>query len=188
MQSMVSIKPLSVKIPENTKVTLEGNLVKVEGPKGVLLQSVDEGLKVAVRGTSELIIQRRSDDKHARAISGLMLALLSNAIKGVREGFMKTLELSGVGYRAQVSGDELTLSVGFSHPVKFKAPVGITFTVSENKITIAGIDKHLVGQTAHTIRAVRPPEPYKGKGIRYVGERIRRKAGKAAAKTVGGAK
>ena len=180
----VSIKPLSVKIPENIKVALVDGSIKVEGPKGTRMQQLSDGITIHI-GVGEIIIEQTRNDKKAKALYGLTRALLANAIFGVSNGFAKTLELSGVGYRAIVSGDELNLSVGFSHPVKFKAPAGITFTVSENKITIAGIDKQLVGQIAHTIRAVRPPEPYKGKGIRYEGEKIRRKAGKAAAKTVG---
>ena len=117
---------------------------------------------------------------------GLTRAMLNNLVKGVTEGFEKKLELSGVGYRAQAAGNALTLSLGFSHPVVVKVDQGITFTVEENIITISGIDKALVGDTAAKVRAIRPPEPYKGKGIKYVGERIRRKAGKAA-KAVGGA-
>lgn len=181
---MVKIKPLTVKIPQNTQVLIEGKLVKIEGPKGGLSHTVDKAVKVEVRD-GEIVVERLSDDKKARALHGLTRALLRNAVTGVHEGFTKTLELSGVGFRAQVSADELILSVGFSHPVKVKAPAGITFSVSENKISIAGVDKHLVGQVAHSIRSVRPPEPYKGKGIKYEGERIRRKAGKAAVKTVG---
>lgn len=184
---MVKVKPLVVKIPENTKVALEGHFVRVEGPKGFLVQELAQDIKVAVKD-GEIVVERLSDDKKIRALHGLVHALLRNAVLGTTQGFVKTLELSGVGYRAQVSADELTLSVGFSHPVKFKAPSGITFAVADNKITISGVDKHLVGQIAHSIREIRPPEPYKGKGIKYEGERIRRKAGKAAAKTAGGAK
>lgn len=181
---MVNEKPFAIKIPENIKASLEGQTVRVVGPKGELLQSIDKAIHVAI-SDSEILLRRISDDKRVRALHGLTKSLLTNAIHGVQSGFSKTLELSGVGYRAAVLGDELTLSVGFSHPVSFKAPKGITFSVSENKITVSGIDKHLVGQLAHQVRAVRPPEPYKGKGIKYEGERIRRKAGKAAAKTIG---
>ena len=181
---MVKGKPSIVKIPESTKVIREGDSIKVTGPKGELVQPIEKEVEVQVNG-GEIVIERLFDSKRAKAIHGLTKALLANAILGVNEGFVKTLVLSGVGYRAQVSGNELTLSVGFSHPVKITAPQGISFSVADNKITVAGIDKHMVGQVAHTIRAVRPPEPYKGKGIMYEGERIRRKAGKAAAKTVG---
>lgn len=184
---MVTPKPLTVKIPENTKVTIEGNLITVEGPKGRISQEIAQGIGVKQRD-SEIIVERFEDSKKMRSLCGLIRALIANAILGVHEGFTKTLELSGVGFRAQVAGDTLTLSVGFSHPVTMKAPVGITFGVLENKITVSGIDKQLVGLVAHRVRSVRPPEPYKGKGIKYEGERIRRKAGKAAAKTVGGGK
>lgn len=181
---MVKTKQLIVKIPQDTKVTLKGDVVHIEGPKGSLSQVIDKAVNVALED-SRLVVRVKKEDTKTRAMHGLVRALISNAIKGVTVGFTKTLELSGVGFRAQVEGDELTLSVGFSHPVKVKALPGITFTVAENKITVSGIDKQIVGQIAHTIRSARPPEPYKGKGIRYEGERIRRKAGKAAVKAVG---
>lgn len=173
-----------MKIPETTKVTLEGKKILITGPKGELTQLVNKDIKVNVEN-GEFVVERSGENKKLRALHGLTLALLRNMIVGVTGGYAKTLELSGVGFRAQASGDTLTLSVGFSHPVTLKAPQGISFSVAENKITVTGIDKQLVGQIAHNIRDVRPPEPYKGKGIRYLGERIRRKAGKAAAKTVG---
>ncbi len=181
---MVKIKPFVVKIPENTKVTLEKNSAKVEGPKGTLSLALNSAIGVVVEN-GEIVISRTSNEKKVKALHGLVRALLTNILLGVNEGFKKTLELSGVGFRAQVAGDELVLSVGFSHPVKFKAPPDIAFSVSENKITVSGIDKHLVGQIAHTIRSSRPAEPYKGKGIKYEGERIRRKAGKAKAMATG---
>lgn len=181
---MVAGKPFSVKIPENTRVTLEDKRMKIAGSKGELVQVIVPSVVVNM-GDREIIIENTGESKKTRALSGLMRALITNALIGVNEGFSKTLELSGVGYRAQVSGDTLTLSIGFSHPVIIKAPAGISFSVAENKIIITGIDKQLVGQIAHSIRSTRPPEPYKGKGIKYVGERIRRKAGKAAVKTTG---
>lgn len=181
---MVNVKPLIVKIPEHTSATLEGNRVNIIGPKGELKAPIEKKVSVTIEN-GNMFIKRLSDDKQARALQGLTRALIANAIHGVTQGFMKTLELSGVGFRAQVLGDELTLSVGFSHPVRLKAPEGILLGVSENKISISGIDKQLVGQVAQTIRHIRPPEPYKGKGIRYEGEKIRRKAGKAAVKTAG---
>jgi len=186
-QDVSTAKPLLIQVPETTKIALENNMVRVSGPKGELTQVVSKDILVTLED-GKIVITRKTDNKAAKALHGLTRALLQNAIAGVTEGFKKTLELSGVGYRAAVSGDELTLSVGFSHPVKFKAPGGITFAVAENKITLSGMDKHLVGQIAHTIRSVRPPEPYKGKGIKYEGEKIRRKAGKAAAKAAGGVK
>ena len=183
---MVKIKPLVVKLLPNTTVVLQGSAIKITGTKGELTVPYDKAITV-MHADDKLELTRTSDEKNVRALHGLTRALITNAIEGVNNGFSKTLELSGVGYRAQVNGSELILSVGFSHPVKFTAPHGITFALVDNKIKISGIDKHLVGQTAHTIRAVREPEPYKGKGIKYEGEKVRRKAGKAAAK-IGGAK
>lgn len=180
------VKPFSVKIPENIQVIKDGNMLKITGQKGELSFSGVEQIGVEVVD-GQVKLTRELDSKNVRALHGLIRALLLNAIEGVTNGYSKTLELAGVGYRAAVAGEELTLSVGYSHPVKIKAPKGITFSVVENKIKITGIDKQLVGQIAHSIRAVREPEPYKGKGIKYEGERIRRKAGKAAAK-IGGAK
>lgn len=181
---MVSLKPKTLKIPQQVTVTVEESRVRIVGPKGELSHPLDKHTSVRVQD-GEIIIETKVADKNSKARNGLTQALLRNALVGVTMGFTKTLELSGVGYRAQLSEDELILSLGFSHPVKFKVFEGIHFSVSENKITVSGIDKRLVGQIAHNIRSVRPPEPYKGKGIRYLGEKIRRKAGKAAAKTVG---
>ncbi len=140
-------------------------------PKGVAVKVVDRSLEVSAK---------EDNDDRIKAMLGLTCSLLANMVVGVSTGFSKQLELSGVGYRAQVVGPDLILSIGFSHTVKIAVPSGITFSVSDNVITISGIDKGLVGNTAAKIRAIRPPEPYKGKGIRYVGEKIRRKAGKAA--------
>jgi|SRR5581483_10778797 len=179
-----SVKPFIVRIPDTTKVSVEGGALRVTGPKGELVQPIVREIAVNIEN-GQAVITRQGNSKRLKALHGLIRALLQNAVRGVNEGYTKTLELSGVGYRAQASGDELTLSVGFSHQVKMKAPKGITFAVVENKIKVSGNDKHMVGQIAHSIRAVRPPEPYKGKGIKYEGERIRRKAGKAAAKAAG---
>lgn len=182
---MVRTKPINLTIPEATKITLSDGTLRIEGPKGNLSQAITNDVAVKI-GDGMVSVEAANNDKRAKAMQGLVIALLRNAMLGVNEEFVKTLELSGVGFRAQVTGDELVLSVGFSHQVKLKAPQGITFSVLDNKIKVVGIDKHMVGQTAHTIRSVRPPEPYKGKGIKYEGERIRRKPGKAAAKAVGG--
>jgi len=124
-------------------------------------------------------LENQDNSRRGRSLYGLSRALLANAVRGVTEGFKKELELSGVGYRAQVEGENLSLTIGFSHPVKFKAPSGIKFSVLENKIVVEGIDRQLVGEVTSQIRRLKPPEPYKGKGIRYVGEKIRRKVGKA---------
>lgn len=184
---MSKIGKASITIPKDTQVVVNDGVVTITGPKGSLTQPINEGIAVGV-ADEKISVTRDSDDKPIKALHGLTQSLLANAIEGVTKGFEKKLELVGVGYRAQASGTDLTLTVGYSHPVKIKAPQGITFAVADNtQITITGIDKHIVGQIASNVRAVRPPEPYKGKGIKYQGERIRRKAGKAA-KTAGGAK
>jgi large subunit ribosomal protein L6 len=181
--SKIGKKP--IKVSQGVNVTVTGQNVVVNGPKGQLSFAAPVGIKVELKGEELLISQAKKNDKETNALFGLTRAMLSNLVKGVSEGFQKKLELSGVGYRAQGSGNTLTLSVGFSHQVIIKADQGITFTVEENIITISGADKAMIGDVAAKVRAVRPPEPYKGKGIKYVGERIRRKAGKAA-KAVGG--
>lgn len=182
--SKIAIIPIIIR--ENVSVSFEGNKVLVNGPKGSLSFSVPEGIKAEVKEGQIIVSQKKENDEKTRPLFGLTRAILNNLVKGVSEGFEKKLELSGVGYRAQASGNTLTLSVGYSHPVIIKVQDGITFGVQENVITITGIDKVLVGDTAAKVRSIRPPEPYKGKGIKYVGERVRRKAGKAA-KAVGGA-
>jgi len=180
--SKIAKKPVILK--ENVNFSLEGNKVQISGPKGNLFFVLPEGIKAEVREGQIFVTQVKENDEKTKPLFGLTRAILANLVKGVTEGFEKQLELSGVGYRAQASGNTLTLSVGYSHPVILKADEGITFTVSENIITISGIDKAKVGDVAAKVRSIRPPEPYKGKGIKYVGERIRRKAGKAA-KAVG---
>ncbi|KKQ34163.1 MAG: 50S ribosomal protein L6 [Microgenomates group bacterium GW2011_GWA2_37_6] len=179
--SKIAKKP--VEIAEGIQVNLEGSEIKVAGPKGNLSFRIPEGVGVKTEEGKVMVSQSQNTDR-AKALSGLVRANIANMVKGVTKGFEKKLELSGVGYRAQASGNSLTLSVGFSHPVKINADPIITFSVEENVITVSGPDKALVGDTASKIRAVRPPEPYKGKGIKYQGERIRRKVGKAA-KAVG---
>jgi large subunit ribosomal protein L6 len=181
--SKIAKKPVILK--EGVNVNIAGNNVKVSGPKGELSFAVPAGIKAEVNDGKILVSQEKKNDVETNALFGLTRAMLNNLVKGVSEGFEKKLELSGVGYRAQALGNTLTLSVGFSHPVIIKADQGIIFTVEENIITISGIDKTMIGDIAAKVRAIRPPEPYKGKGIKYVGERVRRKAGKAA-KAVGG--
>ena len=182
--SKIGKKPVEVKSGVNVSIT--GQAVVVSGPKGQLSFVIPAGIKAEVKEGQILVTQAKKNDVETNALFGLTRAMLNNLVKGVSEGFEKKLELSGVGYRAQGSGNTLTLSVGFSHPVVIKADQGIIFTVVENIITISGSDKVIIGDIAAKVRAIRPPEPYKGKGIKYVGERIRRKAGKAA-KAVGGA-
>lgn len=175
--SRIGRKPIA--IPENVIVDLTNYILKAKGLKGELILNIHRKMKVKIEG-KQIIVERTGNDRISRSLHGLCRQLINNVIIGVDTGFEKKLELKGVGYRVQASGDTLNLNLGYSHPSEFKAPQGISFAVQKNIITIMGIDKQLVGQTAAQIRKLRPPEPYKGKGIRYVGELVRRKAGKAA--------
>lgn len=173
-----------ITVPSGVNVVVEGHKVSVSGPKGNLAEVTRPEVSVQVND-GVVTVKRQSDDRLSRSVHGLTRSLINNMVLGVSKGWTKDLEMVGVGYRAQGAGDTITLSVGFSHPVVVKAPSGITFAVAENtKISISGIDRQLVGQVAANVRGVKPPEPYKGKGIRYVGEYVRRKAGKAG-KAVG---
>jgi len=169
-----------ISIPDSVTVTQDENHLECQGTKGTL--SIPLHPRVAVNihdGT--MTVERRGNDGNARALHGLYRVLIANCIVGVSQGFTKQLEMQGIGYRAQTDGTSLTLTVGFTHPVIITAPEGITFAVEKNTIIkVSGIDKQLVGQIAANIRATRKPEPYKGKGIRYEGELVRRKVGKAA--------
>jgi len=180
--SKLAKKPVS--IPEGVNINLENDIIKVNGPKGNLSFKIPSGVGVKVVEGRLVVSLKDKNDEGLKPSLGLTRAMISNMVTGVLTGFEKKLELSGVGYRAQVQGSDLTLSVGFSHPVKITAPEGLTFSVSENIITVTGANKDMVGNMAAKIRAIRPPEPYKGKGIKYKDERIRRKVGKAA-KTLG---
>ena len=179
--SKIGRKPIAVK--EGITVTIENQKVTVQGQKGTQSYTMPSVI-TAVNEGGQVTVSQKNPQENARALFGLTRATIANMVKGVSDGFEKKLELSGVGYRAQVTGKDLSLSVGFSQTVVIKAPEGIQFSVAENVITIGGIDSTLVGDIAAKIRAIRPPEPYKGKGIKYMGEKIRRKAGKAA-KAVG---
>ncbi len=172
-----------IEIPSGVTVKVgEDNLVSVKGPKGELSRQIHKDMKVNVEG-NVLTVTRPSDDKTHRSLHGLSRTLIHNMVIGVTEGFSKSLEINGVGYRATKQGKNLNLALGFSHPVVVEPPAGITFDVpSANAITVSGIDKELVGEMAAKIRGYREPEPYKGKGIKYAGEHIRRKEGKAGAK------
>lgn len=174
-----------VEIPKDVSVVVSSANVMVKGPKGELTVVIPAGITVSQEG-SALVAARKRNDTRVKALHGTIVALLTNAVNGVTKGWTKQLELQGVGYRATLNGTDIVLNVGFSHAVTVKPPAGVTFVVTEGKITISGIDKHLVGQVAASMRAIKPPEPYKGKGIRYVGEHVRKKAGKSA-KAVGGA-
>lgn len=171
-----------ISLPAGVRVTVEGNMVMVQGSKGTLAQTIPDDITVT-QEDNQILVQRASENKKYRAYHGLSRALIANMVEGVTDGFEKKLELVGVGYRAQMQSKKLVISIGFSHPVLVDAPEGIEFEVpAPTKITIKGIDKQLVGNTAAHIRAIRKPEPYKGKGIKYENEVIRRKAGKAGGK------
>ncbi|MGH2752715.1 MAG: 50S ribosomal protein L6 [Actinomycetota bacterium] len=169
-----------IPIPDDVSVSVIGSDVTINGPRGELQRTLPE--KIEVTNTDgELRVSRASEQREIRALHGLVRSLLNNMVLGVTQGFEKRLEISGVGYRASKQGNDIEVLVGYSHPVRKSAPAGIEFEVpAPTRITVRGIDKELVGQVAAEIRSIRKPEPYKAKGIRYEGERIRRKAGKAA--------
>ena len=176
---MSRIGKLPVMVPKNVKVTLTDNEIKIEGPKGTLSQKLGEKVSVSLTD-DKLVVSRADDTKKAREFHGLTRALINNMVIGVTEEFTKELQMIGVGYRAQAQGSKLTLNVGYSHPVLFDVPKGLTVKVEANtNLTVTGFDKQSVGLFASQIRSVRPPEPYKGKGIRYKGETVLRKAGKS---------
>jgi large subunit ribosomal protein L6 len=172
----------SIPVPAGVDVTITGQTVKVKGPKGELSHTVAEPITVERDGT-ELHVNRPNDERKAKELHGLSRTLVANMIVGVTEGYKKTLEINGTGYRVTAKGKDLEFALGFSHPVNVVPPAGITFSVERpTQFTVAGIDKQLVGEVAANIRKIRPPEPYKGKGVKYQGEVIRRKAGKAGKK------
>jgi len=177
---MSRIGKLPIELPAGVSVSLEtGNVLKVKGPKGELSQRFSGDMEIKIDG-NVVTVSRPSDKKQHRALHGLTRALIANMVKGVHEEFKKELDIVGVGYRAQLSGTKLVLNMGYSHPVEIEQPAGIKFTVpAQNQIVVSGIDKQQVGQVAANIRQVRVPEPYKGKGIRYKGEYVRRKEGKS---------
>ena len=178
---MSRIGKAPIDLPSGVDAKVDGSQVEVSGPKGSLDLTVADKISASVDG-GVLTVSRSDEERETRALHGLTRALLNNMVIGVSEGYRKELQAVGVGYRAALQGKQLTLQVGFSHPVQLEAPAGIEFDVPEpTKIIVTGIDKQQVGQVAANIRAVRPPEPYKGKGIRYVDEYVRRKAGKAGA-------
>ena len=180
---MSRIGKLPVKLPQGVDVKVENNVVTVKGPKGTLTQKVNDQMGIKIEN-GELIVSRPNDEKEFRAMHGLYRALIHNMVTGVTTGFTKNLELVGVGYRAQADNpSQLTINIGFSHPVVVKAPEHVTFaTPNPNKISVSGIDKQVVGEIAAEIRAIRKPEPYHGKGIRYEGEFVRHKEGKSGKK------
>ncbi|HPD57259.1 MAG TPA: 50S ribosomal protein L6 [Smithellaceae bacterium] len=177
--SRIGKKPIA--FAKNVKISQSAGMVKVEGPKGILSTPLPEGISMVISDGS-LVIERTSNERMARSYHGLARTLIGNMVEGVSKGFEKRLEISGVGYRAEVAGQDLKLVLGFSTPVQYAIPKGIEVKVDkQTNIVISGIDKQLVGRVAAEIRALKKPEPYKGKGIKYAGEYIRRKAGKSAA-------
>ena len=178
--SRIGNKPITV--PEGVEVKLEGQNITVKGPKGTLSREIHKNIKVSLDG-NVIKVERPNDEKENRSLHGLTRTLINNMIEGTVKEFERKLEINGVGYRAQKQGNKLVLTLGYSHPVEMEAPAGITFDVpNQNTIIVKGIDKELVGQTAAVIRTKRPPEVYRGKGIKYAEEVIRRKEGKAGKK------
>ncbi len=178
---MSRIGKLPIQIPAGVTITVDADYISVTGPKGTLTQFTLPHVDVTIDG-DVLTVTRKSDEKIARAQHGLMRALIANLVTGVTKGFEKKLEVNGVGFRVSGGGQALNMSLGFSHPIEYKAMDGVSLAVEKNLITVSGIDKQKVGQVAAEIRAFKKPEPYKGKGIKYVDEVILRKAGKTGAK------
>jgi len=176
--SRIGKKPVA--IPQGVKVQVDSGLVRAEGPKGKLAQPLPQGLSAKLENNT-VVLTRGTDDRQARALHGLSRALVANMVHGVKEGFEKKLEIVGIGYRAQMQGKAIQLALGYSHPVIFPLPEGITAEIDKQvAITLRGADKALLGQTAAKLRSLRKPDPYKGKGVKYAGEFIRRKVGKKA--------
>ena len=179
---MSRIGKLPVKVPKGVTVTADGTTVTVKGPKGELRRTFHEDLAVKVEGDT-VLVSRPSDENRHKALHGLTRTLIANMVEGVTKGYAKTLEIAGVGYKAEPRPYGLQFALGFSHPIEYRAPAGIKLTApNPTTVQVEGADKEVVGQVAAEIRGLRPPEPYKGKGIKYQGETIRRKAGKAGGK------
>jgi large subunit ribosomal protein L6 len=178
---MSRIGKLPVAIPSGVEITVDESMITVKGPKGTLSQALLSDVTVTQQDGT-IVVTRKDDEKLAKSQHGLMRTLIANMITGVTQGFEKKLELNGVGFRVSGGGQALTFALGFSHPVEFKAPEGAQLAVQQNVITVSGINKQLVGQVAADIRALKKPEPYKGKGIKYADEQIVRKAGKTGTK------
>ena len=177
---MSRIGKYPVPVPSGVDVTIDGAVVTVKGPKGTLSHTVPEPISVNRAEDGALVVSRPDDERESRSLHGLTRTLIANLVTGVTQGYERKLEIVGTGYRAVAKGSSVELALGFSHPVVVDPPEGITITVEgNNKLTVAGIDKQQVGEVAANIRKLRKPEPYKGKGVRYAGEQIRRKAGKA---------
>ena len=177
---MSRIGLMPVPLPKGVTVNIEGSTVQVKGPKGELVRTLNSEMQIKLED-NRLLVERPTDQRRHRALHGLTRTLVNNMVLGVSQGFTRRLEIEGVGYRAEVQGKNLVLNVGFSHPVVVEPPPGISFEVEKGTrvFSVLGADKEMVGEMAARIRRIRPPEPYKGKGIRYQGEHVRRKAGKA---------
>ncbi len=177
---MSRIGRLPIPVPAGVEVTIDGRQVTVTGPKGKLSHTVAEPITIGKNDDGTLLVERPNDERESRALHGLSRTLVHNMVVGVTEGYVKSLEIVGTGYRVQAKGNDLEFALGFSHPVPVKAPDGITFEVTApTRFAVRGIDKQKVGEVAANIRKLRKPDPYKGKGVRYSGEVVRRKAGKA---------
>ena len=177
---MSRIGKLPIEVPSGVEVTVEGTLATVKGPMGTLAETIPTSISVRQEG-NQLLVERPDDEREHRALHGLVRSLVANMVEGVTKGFEKQLEIQGVGYRVQAQGSDLVFSLGYSHRIPVKAPEGITFEVtSPTRFSVKGINKQQVGQVAADIRRLRKPDPYKGKGVRYAGEVVRRKAGKTA--------
>jgi len=179
---MSRLGKLPVKVPEKVKVSVDGNLIKIEGPKGKMSFPFNPHVTIAV-GKGEVQVARLDESHLAKGVHGLTRTLVKNAVEGVTKGYERLLEISGVGFKAEVKGKDIHFTLGFSHPVVFRLPDSVTAEVDpkQTKLVLRGVDKHLLGLTAAKVRALRPPEPYKGKGIKYAEEKIRRKEGKTGA-------
>lgn len=179
---MSRLGKLPIELKSGTQATIDGNFIIVKGPKGELKQELHNMVNVNIEADKIIVTVNDKEDRKQRAFMGLYRSLINNMVMGVEEGFEKKLEINGVGYKAAAQGKKLVVNAGYSHPVEFELPEGISAQVEANVITVFGIDKQLVGETAARIRKIRKPEPYKGKGIKYVDEVIRRKEGKTASK------
>jgi len=169
-----------IKLPKGVTLRLDGDVIQVQGPKGRLQQKLHKRAKIAVEGDT-VRLTRTDDSSESRAVHGLMRALTQNMVAGVSSGFSRRLDITGVGYRAELKGKQLIMQLGYSHPVEYDLPDGVSAKVEKSTITLSSIDKELLGHTAAKVRSFRPPEPYKGKGIRYAGEHVQRKVGKTGA-------
>lgn len=179
---MSRIGKLPIQIPDKVQVKIKDNVISVEGPKGTLSQEFNSNVGIRVED-NQILVERNSETKEARSFHGLYRQLCQNMVTGVSQGFTRTLLINGVGYRAEVKGDILNLNLGYSNPIEFYIPGNVTITCDgQNKVIVSGIEKQVVGQISSEIRALRPPEPYKGKGVKYEDERIVRKIGKSGVK------